>query len=394
MARFNFYLVIGLLLGALLASLMADDAGYVLLRWRGWQLETSLWLAVGLGVSLAVALVCLRGLFRSTFRMPMRLRHWFGLRSVRGAQRRADKGMTAFFEGRWDVAERALRKVPSSEARTGLLPLYTAMAALRKGNHEQAKNVLIQAYHDEDAPKHLVSIVLAECHLATQDYEQAQQLLDGLTDAEQALPRAKQILAQVAHAQQAWAQLIPLIADLRQHRQLPATLIDRWECDAYSALMKDDAQSAQELLSLWRRVPSTQKAEGSVVWAALVRSLVARGEWDLLHKALMDRLNEHCDTVSLDAVHALPERQAAKLEKVLRRWVDNDRDGRCHAALAAIAAREGKTREAGELWQQAFARAKRPQIGAQWSRWLRQQGDEDGAARIEQESLRLLAELD
>jgi len=131
-----------------------------------------------------------------------------------------------------------------------------------------------------------------------------------------------------------------------------------------------------------------------VVWAALVRSLVARGEWDLLHKALMDRLNEHCDTVSLDAVHALPERQAAKLEKVLRRWVDNDRDGRCHAALAAIAAREGKTREAGELWQQAFARAKRPQIGAQWSRWLRQQGDEDGAARIEQESLRLLAELD
>jgi len=394
MARFNFYLIVGLLLGALLASLMADDSGYVLLRWRGWQLETSFWLAVGLGASLAVALVCLRGVFRSTFRMPMRLRHWFGLRSVRGAQRRADKGMTAFFEGRWDVAERALRKVPPSEAGTRLLPLYTAVAALRKGNYEQAKNMLNQADRDWDTPGHLVSIVQAECHLATQEYAQAQQILDGLTGAEQALPRAKQLIAQLAHAQKAWAELIPMIADLRQHQQLPVTLIDQWECDAYSALFKDDAQPAQELLSLWRRAPLTQKGEGSAVWAGLVRCLVARGEWELLQKALMDRLSDHCDTVSLDAVHAFPEQQAVKLKKILRRWVDKECDGRCHAALAAIAAREGKTREAGELWQQAYSRAKRPQIGAQWSRWLRQQGDEAGAMQIEQESLRLLSELE
>jgi HemY protein len=393
MARFSLYLIIGLLLGALLASVMADDSGYVLLRWRGWQFETSLWLAVGLGVFLTVLLVLLRGLFRSTFRMPKRLRHWFGLRSVRGAQRRADKGMTAFFEGRWDVAERTLSTVPTSEARTVLLPLYTAVAAFRKGDFERAENILNQAEHCGEMPPHLVLIARAECHLVTQDYGQARQILDGLSGSEQALPRARKLFAHIAYAQKAWAELIALIADLRQYHQVPVMLIDRWERDAYSALMADEAQPSQELLSLWRRAPSGLKEEGSAVWAVLIRNLVARGEWDLLQKALTDRLSDHFDMVSVDAAQMFPDRQAVKLEKVLRQWIDKDSDGRCHAALAAIAEREGKTSEAGELWQQAYALAKRPQIGAQWSRWLRQQGDVARATQIEQESLRSLSEL-
>ena len=75
----------------------------------------------------------------------MRLRHWLGLRSARGAQRRTDKGLAAFFEGRWDVAESALRKVHPSETRTLLHPLYTAIAAYRKGQHDQAKALLSSA---------------------------------------------------------------------------------------------------------------------------------------------------------------------------------------------------------------------------------------------------------
>ena len=91
MTRFNLYLVMGLLVGAVLASLIAEDAGYVLLRWRGWQLETSVWLALGLGLLLVVSLALLREFFRSTLRIPLRLRQWLGLRSARGAQRQADK---------------------------------------------------------------------------------------------------------------------------------------------------------------------------------------------------------------------------------------------------------------------------------------------------------------
>lgn len=132
---------------------------------------------------------------------------WSALRPRGSAPSR--QGHDGFFRGQMGCRGAGVAQGAILRSQNRFTSAVYRHGRIAKGNHEQAKNVLNQAYHDEDAPKHLVSIVLAECHLATQDYEQAQQLLDGLTDAEQALPRAKQILAQVAHAQQAWAQLIP-----------------------------------------------------------------------------------------------------------------------------------------------------------------------------------------
>jgi porphobilinogen deaminase len=107
----------------------------------------------------------------------------------------------------------------------------------------------------------------------------------------------------------------------------------------------------------------------------------------LLQKALVERLSNHYDRASMDAVHALPDQQAVKLEKVLNRWVDKDLDGRCHAALAVIAQHDGRMAEAGALWQQAYSLGKLPRCAVEWSRWLRTQGDESRAAMIEQEAL-------
>ena len=45
--------------------------------------------------------------------------------------------------------------------------------------------------------------------------------------------------------------------------------------------------------------------------------------------------------------NAFPDRQGAKLQKALRRWLDKDLDGQCHAALAYIAEQDGRTEEAG-----------------------------------------------
>ena len=387
MTRFNLYLVIGLLFGAILAILIAEDSGYVLLRWRGWQLETSIWLAMGLLLSLVVSLTLLWRFCRSTLLIPMRLRHWLGLRSARGAQRRTDKGLAAFFEGRWDVAESALRKVHPSETRTLLHPLYTSIAAYRKGQHDQAKALLSSAEAGGDTPKHLVLMARAECHLAMEAYDQARQTLGGLTGSEQALPRSKKLLAQVAYAQKQWVELIGLTTDLRGGHQLPEMLLDIWEREAYCALLSDESRSAKELLTLWRQVPALLKEEGSEAWAIVTRNLVSRAEWDLLQKGLIERLRDYYDTASMDAVHAFPDRQGAKLQKALRRWLDKDLDGQCHAALAYIAEQDGRTEEAGALWQQAYSLGKLPRFAMQWSRWLRQEGDEARAGVIEQEAL-------
>ena len=391
MTRFNLYLVMGLLVGAMLASLIADDAGYVLLRWRGWQLETSVWLAMGLGVLLALIFALLREFLRSTLRIPSRLRHWLGLRSVRGAQRQTDKGLAAFFEGRWDVAERALRKVQVSERRTVLHPLYAAIAAGRKGDHDRAQLVLSSAESAAETPGHLVLMARAECQMAMGNFDQARQVLGGLSSDAQVLPQAKKLRAQLAYAQKAWMELISLTSDLHGRHLVPEALINLWEREAYQALLSDNDCPSAELLKLWRQAPPGLTERGSELWAALCRTLTARSEWESLCKVMTERLGSHCEAASCDAVQALPHRQAVKLQKAIRQWVDKDLDGRCHAALAHIAEQDGRSEEAGELWQQAYALGKLPSSAAGWCRWLREQGDDHRATTIEREVLASLA---
>ena len=368
MTRFNLYLVMGLLAGAAVASLIAEDSGYVMLRWRGWQIETSLWLALGLGLAMLISLALLREFLRSTLRIPKSLRQWLGLRSARGAQRRADKGLAAFFEGRWDVAESALGKVHASEAKSVLHPVYAAIAAGRRGHHDQAKQLLDAMEREGRTPEHLVLLARAECFMAEERYGEARKILTGLPGAERALPRAKKRLAEVAYAKKAWSELIGLIADVRGHYPVASGLIDRWEREAYSAVLSEPERPAKELLALWRQAPEALKQKDSEVWQSLVRNLVRRSEWELLQKVLIERFKDHDDKASLDAVLAFPDRQVVKLQKALRPWLDKDRDGRCHAALAYIAEQDGRSQEAGECWQKAYALGKLPVCAAQWSR--------------------------
>lgn len=390
MTRFNLYLVMGLLAGAAVASLIAEDSGYVMLRWRGWQIETSLWLALGLGLAMLISLALLREFLRSTLRIPKSLRQWLGLRSARGAQRRADKGLAAFFEGRWDVAESALGKVHASEAKSVLHPVYAAIAAGRGGHHDQAKQLLDAMEREGRTPEHLVLLARAECFMAEERYGEARKILTGLSGAERALPRAKKRLAEVAYAKKAWSELIGLIADVRGHYPVASGLIDRWEREAYSAVLSEPDRPAKELLALWRQAPEALKQKDSEVWESLVRNLVRRSEWELLQKVLIERFKDHDDKASLDAVLAFPDRQVVKLQKALRPWLDKDRDGRCHAALAYIAEQDGRSQEAGECWQKAYALGKLPVCAAQWSRWLRLQGDEARAIAIEREAVNAL----
>ena len=97
MARFSVYLVLLLVSGAALVNGVASDAGYVLVAWGSWQVETSVWLALGtLCISMGLVWLLQRAL-SSTLHVPAALTRWLGGRSERGAQQYAEKGLMAFW---------------------------------------------------------------------------------------------------------------------------------------------------------------------------------------------------------------------------------------------------------------------------------------------------------
>ena len=384
MARMSLYLTLGLIVGGLLVNAIARDPGYLLLAWGDWQIETSVWLALATFILACVLLWMALRFLGSVFRAPLKLSAWFGLRSARGAQRQTDKGFAAFYEGRWEMAEKALRKTRTVGEQTLLHPLYEALSAMHCGNADRAFEVLDRAEGDGTLPLSVVAMARAQCHLLAESYEQTHQALAALSTQDLQTPRAIAIRCELAFQQSDWQQLTELLPGARRGQLISAITLASWEQQAWLAVISEGKESAT---TAWKRAPDTQKAENSALWPALIARLTKEQAWDSLYKVLAERLERHCELSSLDAIAQLPDRLAIKLKKFVKRWSEKETAGHCLAALAALAEREGDSALAGTLWEEAYTRQPIAGHAVGWARWLRSSGQDDQAATLEAEAL-------
>ncbi|MFC5527320.1 heme biosynthesis HemY N-terminal domain-containing protein [Rhodanobacter ginsengisoli] len=117
---------------------VAEDPGYVLLRLRGWRVETTV---------VAAILILLLGwaLLSALWRL---LRWPFGAltrRQRRLGQQRLGEGLIALIEGRHGDAERDLNRAARLDSLRGPALLASAEAASRRGEHGRALEALNQA---------------------------------------------------------------------------------------------------------------------------------------------------------------------------------------------------------------------------------------------------------
>ncbi len=117
---------------------VAEDPGYVLLRVRGWRVETTVVAAV---VVLLLAWALLTTLWR-LLRWPFGA---FTRRHRQVSQQRLGTGLVALIEGRHGDAERDLNRAAKLDSLRGPALLASAEAALRRGEATRALEALDQA---------------------------------------------------------------------------------------------------------------------------------------------------------------------------------------------------------------------------------------------------------
>ncbi|MEO6926144.1 MAG: heme biosynthesis HemY N-terminal domain-containing protein, partial [Rhodanobacter sp.] len=123
---------------------VAEDPGYVLLRMRGWRVETTV-------VAALVILLLTWALLGLLWRL---LRWPFGALSRRNrrlSQQRLGEGLVALIEGRHGDAERDLNRAARLDSLRGPALLVAAEAASRRGEHGRALESLNQA--SQSAPQ-------------------------------------------------------------------------------------------------------------------------------------------------------------------------------------------------------------------------------------------------
>ncbi len=117
---------------------VADDPGYVLIRLRGWRVETTVVAALLLLLLAWALLTTLWHLLRWPFGA-------FTRRHRRVSQQRLGEGLVALIEGRHSDAERDLNRAARLDTLRGPALLASAEAALRRGESARALEALDQA---------------------------------------------------------------------------------------------------------------------------------------------------------------------------------------------------------------------------------------------------------
>ncbi|WP_423063205.1 heme biosynthesis protein HemY [Candidiatus Paracoxiella cheracis] len=253
------YLIFGfilLLLAIWLGLEMSRGAGYVLIAYRHWTLETSLWVAV---VSLIIIFLVLYFIFRTigrTTRISKNIRRWKRMRRLRKARQLTNQGLCELAEGDWQPAEQTLIKAAQITKSPLINYLAAARAAQAQQAYERRDDYLRKAHMTTKGSGIAVGLTQAQLQISSKQWEQA---LATLTHLNRTNPRHSytlKLLEIVYQQLQDWEQLQKLLPSLRKYKVLSTHELDTLERKIYLALLAEaNKKDTRTLIDTWKSLP-------------------------------------------------------------------------------------------------------------------------------------------
>jgi HemY protein len=260
-----FWIVLALV-GALLAQLLLQDPGYVLVRYRGSDYTTT----VASGLLLLLALVAGAWLLWKLLTLPFRT--WRLHRDTR-SRARLGEGLDALHHGHYGRAEKLLAQAADDDAVAAPARLAAARAAAARGDHAAARAQL-----DALGDHHGTARAIAAAELALADDRPTDALVALDAPAAQPLPpRGLALRAQALAASGQAAQAYGLLGALRQQQALPADTLDQLQ-ERWAEASLRQADDANVLAERWESLPIPLKSDAPEVSAYAERAAALR--WD------------------------------------------------------------------------------------------------------------------
>jgi len=388
------------LVAALLGMAVAEDPGYLLIAWRNFSIETSIWVGLGFLLALWLLVLLVRALVRVLNASGRRINPW----SRRNLQQRANviatRGLLEFAEGHWKAALRLLKKsAPHAE-----LPLINYLAAARAaqemGDYAECDNLLREAY--ESTPKADVAIAVTQAQLQM-GRGQLEQALATLTRLRKDHPKhlyALKLMSQVYLRLEDWARLLELLPELQKQQVLTPQEQDALEYQVHSALLQQagqraaaaDADPASLVIAAWERMPRRMR-EDPVVVEAYCLQLRAKGREQLAEEALRTALQASYNDRLVHLYGLVQGRDSARQLSTAELWLQSHpNNATLLLALGRLAQRNSLWGKARDYLEASFASKRDIQTCAELARLLDRMGEVQASRAIIDEGFVLMEE--
>lgn len=388
----TFLLFLLVILGAALLGLaIADQAGYVLIAYKGFRYESTFWvfLAVGLGVwALLFGVRLLLGLMGASGRL---VNPWSSRNRMRRGQLAAQRGLLELAAGRWAHALRLLRRA----AEHGQQPLVSYLAAARAaselGEHATAEELLEQAREREPKAELAIALTRAQLLMARGADAEALAVLQPLRERQAQNPHLLRLLLQLYRRQEDWAALGELAPELRRHKLLKDAELEALERQARRVqLARAAEQGLAALQKVWQQLPQAQRqSPGALLaYAEQLQRLGAEAEAE---EALRGGLKRQFDARLVELYGRVQGRDPARQLAGAEAWLkEHPEHPGLLLALGRLALRNQLWGKARDYLEHSLRVERSVETYGELARLLARLGDLERSNRLLQDSLGLL----
>lgn len=286
MIRIWLLLLVVLAAGAALAWWLRSDAGYVLMSYGPWIVETSLLGLVAALVAGALALVYGLRLLIGTLRLPITLRRALDHRRMERARRAFEQGLLRLLEGHWKRAEIELVRRAADHQAAHLNYLAAARAAQQLGAADRRDHYLELALQHDGGHDFAVLLTRAQLQLERGDYAAARDTALLLRERDAAHPYAIELLADAFAGLGDWEALRGLLIETQPAQPLRA--------ERYRELLR---RATRELIA--RAAAEGRLDRLKALWEATPADLRQDAQLRLVQVQALHRLNAEAEAAAL-----------------------------------------------------------------------------------------------
>jgi len=311
-----------------LGLIMHANPGYVLIAYKSWSLETTLWAALLAILLLFIILHFLIALFRRANIASGYVYSWSLERHLRKARRQTNLGLCEWAEGKWAQAEKKLLKSAKYSEVPLLNYLIAARAAQNEGEYDKRDTYLRMAHESTPGVEVAVGLTQAQLQVSAKQLERA---LATLTHLSRLVPKhtyVMQLLQQVYVELHDWKSLQDLLPALHKYKVLKPQKLQDLERNLYLQLLTQGTKenNFEYLSDTWSKVPRELQNDPELL-LVYSNALIENKRGIEAEKLLRNTLKKSWDHKLVEKYSMITDVDANKRLAIAESWLkthDND----------------------------------------------------------------------